>query len=123
MSQIEIRRWLVQQQDFCFSRQRTSQDGALAFAARQLIHQASFEVSEFGFAQNAARNLDIPFTLPAPRARPGIATAEHELHHRHRKAHVRLLSHDCNAAGDRAPGKRLQRLSIQQDLTASRYQA
>src|SRR5882724_7170751 len=120
MSQIEIRRWLVQQQDLRLSRQGASQDGTLSFATRQFAHQASFETFEFGFAQDVTRDLDIMLTLPTPRARPGVATAEYKLHHGHWKAHVRLLRHDRNAARDRSTGKRLQRFPVQQDLAASR---
>src|SRR5207237_2935329 len=62
----------------------------------------------------------IVFALPAPRARPCIASTDHELHHRDWESQLRLLRNDRDVPSEHSPRVTAQRLSIKQDFTASR---
>ena len=114
MSQIEIRRRLVEQVHIGFRCQSARQHGALSLAAREFIHQARFKSFQLGLTDDRMRDAQIMLALPAPRARAGprISSPENEFHDRHGKAQICFLGDDCDAASYGPSRKGLQRLSL-----------
>ena len=86
MREIEICCRFIKQKDFRFSCERARNHGTLTLATGQFVHQAGFKSIEFSLAQDTARDFDVLFALPAPRARPCVASADYELQYRDGKS-------------------------------------